>query len=83
MRKRLLHAFVQQPFLLFFRFLAEHLRDGTKGSQAHQRKHDAGPHRGAAAQQPAHKVELEQAHKPSVHTAHDEQQQADFVKGLH
>ena len=49
MRKRLLHAFVQQPFLLFFRFLAEHLRNGTKGSQAHQRKHDAGPHRGAAA----------------------------------
>ena len=58
------------------RFFAEQFRNAAKGSQAHQRKHDAGPHRGAAAQQPAHKVELKKPHEPPVHTAHNEQQQA-------
>ena len=32
---------------------------------------------------PAHKVKLEQAHKPPVDAANDHQDQAHFIKGLH
>ena len=36
-----------------------------------------------AAQQPAHKIELEQAHQPPVDAADDHENQTDFIKGLH
>lgn len=69
--------------LLFLSFLGEQPRDAAQGRQTYQREHDTGPDGGAAAQQPAHKVELEQAHKAPVDAAHDHQDQADFIKGLH
>ena len=46
-------------------------RDAAQGCDAHQREHDARPDGCAAAQQPAHKIELEQPHKAPVDAAHD------------
>ncbi len=48
-------------FFFFLRFFAEQFRMPPRAANAHQREHDTGPDGGAAAQQPAHKVELEQA----------------------
>ena len=41
-------------------------RDAAQGCDAHQCEHDARPDGCAAAQQPAHKIELEQAHKAQL-----------------
>ena len=35
------------------------------------------------AQQPAHEIELEQAHKAPVDAADDHEDETDFIKGLH
>ena len=69
--------------LFFLGFLGEQPRDAADSGHAHHRKHDARPDGAAAAQQPAHKVKLEQAHKPPVDAANDHQDQAHFIKGLH
>lgn len=75
---------VQQPcFFHSSRFLCKQPRDAADSGHAHHRKHDARPDGAAAAQQPAHKVKLEQAHKPPVDAANYHQDQAHFIKGLH
>src|SRR5699024_413221 len=59
---------VRDPFSpsFFRRTAGKEARDAAQGGRPHRRKDDAGPQRAAAAQKPAHKVELEQAHQPPV-----------------
>ena len=64
-------------------FVGKQTRDAAERGRAHHSEHDPGPDGAAAAQQPAHKIELEQAHQPPVDAADDHENQTDFIKGLH
>ena len=63
-------------------FVGKQTRDAAERGRAHHSEHDPGPDGAAAAQQPAHKIELEQAHQPPVDAADDHENQTDFIKGL-
>jgi len=60
-----------RPLSIFRTIVRKQPRDAAQGCDAHQREHDARPDGCAAAQQPAHKIELEQPHKAPVDAAHD------------
>ncbi len=47
-------------------FVGKQTRDAAERGRAHHSEHDPGPDGAAAAQQPAHKIELEQAHQPQL-----------------